>query len=891
MRSPQAVPAPLAFGPFVLDFAGGQLLRQGQPVKLPPRLWAVLVHLAGHAGQLVGKDELLDAVWGHRHVSESMLKVTINGLRSKLGDNPTEPLYVETVARRGYRFIAPVQALGADAAGEDGPVSPEAHAVVEAGDTTEATAAASPPAGNLPTPTVTLVGRATAVDELRSLLARHRLVTLLGPGGVGKTQLALATAGLEPPAGGVWLVRLESLSDAAALLDTVARALNLGANAGRSVDALAQALEPLSVRVVLDNAEHLVDALAPLVSRCLARAGRLQVLATSQVPLRVTGEVLMPLPALEVPPAGDVPGQAAGDDPLRFPAAALFLERVRGMQPQFEPTASEIEDIAALCRLLDGLPLALELAAARVPLLGTAGVRSRMDNRLALLSRGTRDASERHRTLRGALEWSFGLLPAGELRVLRRLSVFAGSFTPALAQAVAADPGEPEWQVLDALQNLHDHSLLVLDASTGERRMRQLESVRALAAEHLRSAGEEQATRTRLAMALRDLFRAAQARYTRTPLLHWLAPLRAEADNLRVALAHVLAALPAPGADAPPGTDAPHAPADVPARDLAVDLFSHAVLFWLRSGRKREAQRAYEALAPHARHLPGETLRAAYGLAVGALAAYGQMLPPADALPSLVLAEQAYAGLGDGRSAMLALYLHAALLQRMAPTEDRSPLLQRMRAFEQPDWSARERNFAAWTEAVNAHGHGDLATFRDFCASDLARARAEDDRAEAWVAAFGLGQALWALGEPERSRDTLTQAVDDLRACGLLREYATTAGLAASVRLAVEGGVADGVVREAADLLRAEGMLWWMGEALMTLPARRGDWPAALCLRAWMDDRMRTMGVKRSPIAASLAESFDALLAHARAKPGWSEPEVPGHEALNDAEVLRLSFG
>lgn len=132
---------------------------------------------------------------------------------------------------------------------------------------------------------------------------------------------------------------------------------------------------------------------------------------------------------------------------------------------------------------------------------------------------------------------------------------------------------------------------------------------------------------------------------------------------------------------------------------------------------------------------------------MGALAASGQSLAPAEALPGLVEAEQLFAGMGDVRSAMLAVYLHAALMQRVAPSEDRTPLLQRMRAFQQADWSPRERNFAAWTEAVNAHGHGDLAAFRAFCAANLERARASDVRAEAWIAAFGLGQALWALGE------------------------------------------------------------------------------------------------------------------------------------------------
>jgi len=913
-EGPEPAPEAWAFGPFRLDRAAGRLLKDGQPLALPPKPWAVLVYLAERPGRLVGKDELLDAVWGHRHVTDSVLRVTINGLRSALGDDPASPRYIETAARRGYRFVAPVEMLGTKA--HPAPVTPTASAPASSPDPARHALDSAPTGhGNLPAATDTLVGRDTAVADLRALLAAHRLVTVLGPGGVGKTQLALSAARLDPPPDGVWLVRLEGLADAGPLLDTVARTLSLGANASRSVPALAQALAPLSLRLVLDNAEHLVDALAPLVAQALADAPGVQILVTSQIPVRVGGEGLLPLQPLTVPAEGEVA------DPARHTAVALFIERVRAQRPAYAPDAGELADIGALCRLLDGLPLALELAAARVPLLGTAGVRSRMSDRFALLSRGARDAPQRHRTLRQALEWSFGLLGEDERRVLRRLSVFAGSFTPAMAAAVAGVGGESEWAVLDALQNLQDHSLLASDTAHAEPRLRQLESVRALAAEQLRDVGEEAATRTRLAEAMRDRFRAAQAQFTRTPLLHWLPPLRPEADNLRLAMAHAVGQVAADTAAGQPtaatadpataATASASSPGTTAARQLAVDLFSHAMLFWLRSGRKREALTWFEAIAPHAARIDEPALRAAYGLAVGALAAYGQSMPPAEAFPWLDEAEQVFTRLGDGRSAMLALYLHAALQQRIAPTGDRTPLLERMRALERPDWSARERNFAAWTAAVNAHGHGDLQAFRDFCADDLARARASDDLAEAWLAAFGLGQALWTLGERARAVATLAEAVVDLRACGLLREYATTAALAASMRLALDeqaGATAAGhakaadrmadriadstaALREAADVTRAEGMLWWMGDALMMLPARRGDWPAALRLQAWIDDRLAALGMKRSPVASSLREAFDALLAQARGTPGWREPEPATTGPMDDAEVLRLSFG
>lgn len=860
--------ARLLFGNFTFDVRGQQLLRDAKPVTMAPRPLAVLQFLLGRGGQLVTKDELLDAVWGHRHVSDSVLKVAISSLRNTLGDDAAAPRYIETAARRGYRFVARVDALS-----EVPHAAPPSQPSAAAPEPREPTVSA---AGNLPTLAAALVGREAATAELRGLLGTRRLVTLLGPAGIGKTQLALSTARLDAPRDGVWLVRLDALADAAPLLDTVARTLSLGANASRNVQALAQALSPLTLRLVLDNAEHLIDELAPLVAQCLAQAPQVQILVTSQTPLRVVGEVVMPLQALQVPPVG------SAADARTFSAVALFIERVRAAQPQFTPDAAITADIVQLCRLLDGLPLALELAAARVPLLGVGGVLARMSDRFALLSRGARDAPERHRTLRAALAWSFGLLDAAQARVLRRLSVFAGTFTAATAQAVAAEPADADWLLLDALQALQDHSLLAADATPGEPRFRLLESVRALASEHLRAAGEEAPLRTRHAHAMLALFTTAQARYTRTPLLHWLAPLRPEADNLRLAMEYALGRLPAPDAAAGDGA----------ALRLAVSLFSQAMLFWLRSGRKREAQWAYAALQPHFAQVAAIELRAALGLAVGALAAYSQSLPPAEALPWLDEAEQSFARLGDGRSAMLALYLHAALMQRVAPTQDRSPLLARMRAFEMPDWSPRERNFAAWTEAVNAHGHGDLIAFRAFCVDDLARARASDDRAEAWIAAFGLGQALWSLGERTAAMNALNDAVEDLRANGLLREHATTAALAASMRVALgETAYSEAAMREAADLVRAEGMLWWMGDALMLLPAWRGQWPQALRLKTWIDDRMHTLGMKRSPVASSLRSSFDVLLAQAREAPQWREPPAVAVATLDDAEVLRLSFG
>ena len=207
-----APPRRLAFGDVVLDLAAERLSRGGTAVALAPRYFAVLAHLATSGGRLVEKNELLDAIWGHRHVSDSVLKVAINAVRVALGDDSRAPRHLETVQRRGYRFIATVQVL------DDGAAAPEVADPHPPGD-----AAVTPPPGNLPASPATLIGRGTDLQRLAEALAGHRLVTLHGPGGVGKTRLALAGAGLAAPPDGVWPLRLDSLADAAPLCATIAR--------------------------------------------------------------------------------------------------------------------------------------------------------------------------------------------------------------------------------------------------------------------------------------------------------------------------------------------------------------------------------------------------------------------------------------------------------------------------------------------------------------------------------------------------------------------------------------------------------------------------------------------------------------------------------------------
>ncbi|MFT7775538.1 ATP-binding protein [Roseateles sp.] len=430
----------MAFGPFVLDVAQVSLSRDGERVALSGRPFSVLALLVSRAGTVVDKGTLLDEVWGHRHVGEAVLKVAVNVARAALGDDAKAPHFIETVPRCGYRFLAEV---------------------------TEFTA--SPVAGNLPR-TPALVGREADAACLHALLDANRLVTLRGLGGVGKTQLALAVAAGRRERDGAWLVRLDAGRAGENMATCIARAIRLGPDAGTSQQHLCRALESRHQLLVLDNAEHRLNELAALVPDLLRHCPGLRLLVTSQSPLRVSGECVLPLAPLALPQ------QVADPAPLpqSYAAARLFCERVRQCCPGYQPAAAEHGDIAAICRALDGVPLAIELAAARVPLLGMAEIRRRLDQRFSLLTRGARDVAARQRSLSAALDWTYGLLEAREQSALHVLARLPSAFTLEAAERALA--GEPAH--LDLIEALCEWSLVVVEPTDDVLRLRLFDSVR-----------------------------------------------------------------------------------------------------------------------------------------------------------------------------------------------------------------------------------------------------------------------------------------------------------------------------------------------------------------------------------------------------------------------------
>jgi non-specific serine/threonine protein kinase len=477
--------AALRFGPaqrFELQPGERRLLVDGQPAALGRRAIDLLIVLAQRPDHLVTKNELLDLVWPGLVVEEANLQMQISNLRKVLGGD-----VIATVPGRGYRFAAAVSRPSPAAPAPPGPVL---------GPAAESPKAVAPAAGPR------LIGRDQDLARLEALLRPGGSLTLVGSSGVGKTTLARAAAA-RWPGRHVW-VDLAALTQDRQVASAIARALHvqLGGSDDEAHAQLLTALQGQALLLVLDNAEHLIRVCAELATLLRPEVG-VQLLVTSQAPLAVAGERVLRLEPLALPSAETPAG--AGDEEG---ALALLVERIVAADHRFSATPAARPVLHAICAQLDGLPLALEMAAARVPLLGLHGVHDALAQRFSLLTRGHRDAAARHRTLHNALDWSYRLLDPVEQRLFRALGVFAGGFTLELAVAVTAPDPQARWDVIDRLATLADRSLIVVGRDEPPR-YRLLETMRAYALDELdRSSTADEAgpVRRRHAEAVLALF-------------------------------------------------------------------------------------------------------------------------------------------------------------------------------------------------------------------------------------------------------------------------------------------------------------------------------------------------------------------------------------------------
>jgi predicted ATPase/DNA-binding winged helix-turn-helix (wHTH) protein len=739
----------LKYGRFEIRPALRQVWVEGAVLPLGARAFDLLMLLVEHRERVVSKDEIFRRVWPGLVVEENNLSVQISALRRALGADA-----ITTITGRGYRFTAPPA-------------------------TQPTTAGHAPAAGNLPAHTASLFGRDAELSQLLAASADAACVTLCGLAGVGKTALAstaaqrLAARG--PYAQGAWRIDLTEVREAALLAQAVCDTLGIELEGRQEPlrECLAQ-LQHRELLLVLDNCEHIIDAVAALVEQLLAKAGRIHVLASSQEPLRVTGERVIRLNPLAVPASADVADAAA------YGAVCMLLERVRSaMGSRFTPSPEEFVDVVEICRQLDGIPLALEFAATRVPLLGLSGVRSRLGDRLHLLAGGSRSAPPRHRSLQAALEWSHQLLSPRTQNILQRLAVFPSGFCLLGAQLLLDAVSEGE--VIEHLNVLVDRSLVTLQPGAHPR-YRMLETTRAFALDCLNAVGDGVDWQERHALTMVKLcLHAARQRDS-----SWMWQ---EMPNTRVALAWALAA-PAHG-------------------DTAVTIATYTSVVLGAGGAIREALdnllRVQELITDQCQ----AALAARYWHWLGRLGVEGR-LPSSQCIEALQRADAMFTQLGEprhrhacqrhlaeaelraGHFELAQQHLEAAL----ALERDANPAVDRMRRLRVEALLADARNQHA---AALRHAQAALTLaeahrvdrYRLLLMADMAWSHLQMGHADAAVAAFqelllhldhsirqglararalsGLTAALVAAGRIEEAVRGAGRSVSALQQANLLR--------------------------------------------------------------------------------------------------------------------------
>ena len=548
------------------------LLRDGDKIELGARAFDVLWTLLEAGGKLVSKDELINKVWAGAVVEENNLQAQMSAIRRALG--PDREM-ISTEFGRGYRL-----STAGHASASLGGVSAEPIA---------------PP--DLPYPVTALLGRASELDDVERLIGEGRFVTITGPGGIGKTRLAIEVGRRLRPqfADGVYLAEMAKIAESDLVWPAIETSLPAPSTSAGSIRRVHASLREKHLLLIIDNCEHLAEPIAEAVKAVLQNTRNLHMLVTAQEPLGAEGEHVYRLSPLAVPPANTQSAEAA----IAHGAVQLFVERASASVRQFEFDDAVVGDVSAICRRLDGMPLALELAAARVSSLGIQGVLAGLINRFKLLTAGRRTASPRHRTLRATVDWSHNLLDDEERRLFRRLSVFAAEFTADAARYVGAPGHDEPWQAIDLLSNLVAKSLLQSDLSGSAPRYRFLESIRFYALEKLADSGEVRPTAARHAEFFARVAKQAAVDWKQLPTEDWRRTYQADIDDIRGAL---------DWAFSPDGDE-----------QAGVDILAHLTPFWIQLSLHDECQRRLTlilnggAIAPAIRPVQEMALQASLG--------------------------------------------------------------------------------------------------------------------------------------------------------------------------------------------------------------------------------------------------------------------------------------
>ncbi|WP_256703158.1 ATP-binding protein [Burkholderia ubonensis] len=512
-------PFSLTFGLFSLHFPQRTLTRNGEEVRIGSRALDILVVLVESAGALVSTRELCDRVWVDSVVDEGALRVHLSALRKVLSDGNSDVRYIVNEMGRGYRFAVPVSRSALPQ-----PALAAAGAARTAGLGGRA----------LPVTLARVIGRDDVIAGLTEQLPLRRLLTIAGPGGMGKTTVAVAIAHRFSERTGIQalFVNFAPVSDGASVASTVASAAGVAVSTGDPIPDLMRALGDTPILLVLDNCEHLVDAVAQVAEQLLQGARGTHLLVTSREPLRADGESVHRLAALPSPEAGVRIGT---DETAKYPAISLFHDRAKSADDTFELTDRNIGAVSDICRRLDGIPLAIELAAARVGLMDVHAIAARLDDRFALLTQGRRTALPRQQTLRATLDWSYELLRPREQQVLRRLSVMRSSFGMSEAAAVAGCADLDELAVFEATTGLVAKSLIARDVDDSDLPYRLLDTTRHYAHVRLVEANEADEVRRRHAAHCCAVFADPVAAWEGKAPRQWLALHSKRIDDIRAA--------------------------------------------------------------------------------------------------------------------------------------------------------------------------------------------------------------------------------------------------------------------------------------------------------------------------------------------------------------------
>jgi predicted ATPase/DNA-binding winged helix-turn-helix (wHTH) protein len=458
----------LRFGPFELSIGERMLRRDGQALPLGGRALDLLIYLVDHPGDVITKQELIDHVWSDVTVGEGSLRVHVAAIRKALGDGQFGNRYIANIKGRGYSFVGSVVSL---VGGRESRNAKFRHQ------------------GRFPVRAVVMVGRETVVNEVIDKLRDERFVTVVGPGGIGKTTIALAVgrAVADDFGAKVHFVDLENVTNPWDVAGVVAASLGLTLKSKDPCLELVDLVRSRKLLIILDSCEHLIEAVASLAEQFYRQTEEINVLTTSRELLKVEGEHCYRLLPLDYPPDGT---EETANVVLRYPAAQLFVRRVVARADSFALTDGEAPFIAEMCRMLDGIPLAIEMAAGQVAALGIKNTVARLASRLELLRLSRRTAVLRHRTLKATLEWSYNLLSNGERIVLRRIAPFVGHFTLEGARYVAGELDASTGEIFDAIAGLVEKSLIATRIDETQAQYRLLNTTRAHALEKLEEHAE-----------------------------------------------------------------------------------------------------------------------------------------------------------------------------------------------------------------------------------------------------------------------------------------------------------------------------------------------------------------------------------------------------------------